>query len=205
MLINTSPAAAAQHQFDINYIPQFLMWEAAAAPLTNLRIEEQNEGVLVDLPAAAVVNVCRFSRLGVAASTFNMLRLANGHIKNKNVTITAIIAAAVAVPFYASSDAPGNIAFKYQTAALLAGQPMTFDNFSALFLPALAAGDTVFVEFDNGHQQLFSPEELLELAALYQTAGAVTDFVINNLGSYIKKATVTEAIAGAAYVMKLNI
>ena len=153
MLVATSPAAAAAWQFNLNYIPQFLMWEAAAAPLVNLRVEEQNEGVLIDLPLAGIAVVDRFMRYGEAASTFSAIRLGNGHIPDKNVTVTATIAAAVAVPFYAGSDCPGNIAFKYQAAALLAAQPMPFADFTALFLPGLAAGDTVLIEFENGHQQ----------------------------------------------------
>jgi len=202
-LIATSPAAAAAFQFQINYIPQFLMWEAAAAPLTNLRVEDAELGVILDLPAAGILEVRNFMRFGLVASTFTKVRLANGNLRNRNVTITAVIAAAVAVPFYACSDCPGSRAFKYTAAALLAGQPTPFQNFTALFLPALAAGDTVLIEFANGHSQLFSPEELLELTALYQNNQLATGFEVNNVNSYIHKATVTEALLGAAYVQSV--
>lgn len=204
-LIATSPAVAAPFQFNLNYIPQFLIWDPAAAPLTNLRVEEQTDGVLVDLPAAGIAEVRNYNRFGLVASTVRMLRLANGHIRNKNVTVTGVIAAAAAVPFYASSDRPGTVAYKYTVAALLAGQPMPFMDFTALFLPGLAAGDTVLIEFKNGHSQLFAPEELLELSALYQNNQLATGFIVNNINSYIHRATVTEAIAGAAYVSKVNL
>jgi hypothetical protein len=114
--------------------------------------------------------------------------------------VTATIAAAAAVPFQACSDCPGKNAFKYTTAALLAGQPTPFQDFAALFLPGLAPGDNVLVEFTNGHVQLFNEVELLEMTALWQNNQLATGFHINNINSYIHKATVTQAIAGVAYV-----
>ena len=204
MLVFTTPAAAGAAQFNLNYIPQFLIWDHLVNPLTNLRVEEQEEGVLVDLPAAGIAEVWNFMRFGNIASTVRKLRLANGHIRGKNVTITATVAAAVAVAFQACSDCPGSAAFKYTVAALLAGQPTPFQDFTVLFLPGLAPGDTVLVEFRNGHTQLFNEVELLELATLYQTGEVATGFRINNINSYIRKATVTQAIAGAAYVYQVN-
>ena len=204
MLVWTSPAAIGAAQFNLNYIPMFLVWDAGAAPLTNLRVEDNELGVLVDLPAAGILQVRNFMRFGLVASTVTKLRLANGHIPNRNVTITATIAAAAAVPFQACSDQPGNKAFQYKAAALLAAQPTPFKNFSALFLPGLAPGDTVFIEFANGHSQLFNEVELLELTALWQNNQLATGFEINNINGYIKTAIVTQAIAGAAYIMGLR-
>jgi len=204
-LIFTTPAAIGIYAFNLNYIPQFLIYDAAAAPLTNLRVQEQNDGVLCDLPAAGILQVRNYMRYGLVASTVTKIRLANGHIPNKNVTVTITQPGAVAIPFCACSDTPGNVAFKYTVAALLAGQPTPFKDFTALFLPALAAGDNVLVKFSNGHSQLFDPIELLELTALYQNNQLATGFELNNLTAYIKEAVVTEVIAGAAYVMALNI
>lgn len=204
MLVATSPAVAAPFQFNLNYIPAFFIYDAGAAPLTNLRIEEAKDGVICDLPAAGIAQIRNYMRFGLVASTVTMIRLANGELKNKNVTVTATIAAAAAVAFQASSDGPGNIPFMYSTVALLAGQPTPFDNFTALFLPGLAAADTVYVEFASGHQQLFNGVELLELTARFQNNQLATGFELNNVNAYIKRAIVTEAIAGAAYVMKFH-
>jgi len=205
MLVFTSPAAAGTYAFNLNYIPQFLVYDAAAAPLTNLLVQEQNEGVLLNLPAAGIAEVRNYMRFGLPASTVTKVRLANGHVPNKNVTVTLIQPGAVAIGFNACSDSPGNTAFKYTVAALLAGQPMPFKDFTALFLPALAPADTVLVKFANGHSQLFSPAELLELTALYQNQQLATGFILNNINAYIHEAVVTEALAGAAYVMAVNL
>jgi len=202
MLVFTSAAAAVAQQFQLNYLPQFLIYDPAANPLTNLRVEDQQMGVLLDLPAAGIVPVRRFMRFGVAASTVDMFRLANGHIPNRNVTVTVTQAAAAAVAYHTCSDTRGTHAFKYQVAALLAAQPHIFSDFTAIALPGLAAGDTVHITYANGHKQLFTAMELLELGALYQTAEAI---FINNIDGYIREAIVTQAIAGAAYVYKVNV
>jgi hypothetical protein len=55
MLVATSPAAIGAWQFTLTYLPQFLIWDPAAAPLTNLRVEEKQMGVILDLPAASIL------------------------------------------------------------------------------------------------------------------------------------------------------
>jgi len=202
-LVWTSPAAIGAAAFNLNYIPQFLIWDAGANPLTNLRIEEQRLGVMVDLPAAGLLQTRNYMRFGLVASTVTKIRIANGHIPNMNVTITATIAAAAAVPFQACSDGKGTHPFTYRAAALLAATPMPFQDFTCLYLPGLAAGDTVLVEFRNGHTQLFNEVELLELTALWQNNQLATGFQVQNINNYIHKATVTQAIAGAAYIQSV--
>jgi len=204
MLVWTSPAAIGAAQFNLNYIPQFLIYDAAANPLTNLRVEEQKDGVIFDLPAAGILQVRDYMRYGLVASTVTHIRLANGELRNKNVTITATIAAAAAVPFQASSDCQGTAAFKYSVAALLAGQPTPFKKFTALFLPGLAPGDTAFIKFANGHSQLFNEVELLELTSLWQNNQLATGFHVNNIDSYIHEVVVTQAIAGVAYIYSVH-
>jgi len=205
MLIYTSPAAAGTYTIQLNYIPQFLIYDAAAAPLTSLKVDEQGMGNILDLPLAGIADVRQFMRFGLTASTVTRFRLANGHIPNKNVTITIVQPGAVAIPFYASSDIAGDTAFKYTTAALLAGQPYEFKKFTALFLSTMAAADSAVVEFDNGHTQIFNRAEFLELSSLYQNNQLATGFIVNNSAAYITKVTVTQAAAGAAYVMRVLI
>jgi hypothetical protein len=204
-LVFTTPAAAGTYTFQLNYIPQFLIYDSAAAPLTSLKIDDTALGNILDLPLAGIADVRTFMRFGLPASTVTRFRLANGHIANKNVTLTIVQPGAVAIPFQACSDCRGTNAFKYQVGAQLAGQPQEYDKFTALFLSNLAAADTVLLEFYNGHSQTFNRTELLELSSLYQNQQLATGFIVNNLGAYIKKATVTQATAGATYIMKVLI
>jgi hypothetical protein len=205
MKVYTSPAAAATYQFPLNYIPQFLIYDAAAAPLTSLRVDEAFMGNIFDLPLAGITDVRHFMRYGLVASTVTRFRLANGYIPNKNVTVTLVQPGAVAIPFFACSDCIGTNAYKYTTLALLAGQPTPFSNFTALFLSNFAATDSALVEFSNGHKQLFHREELLELSSLYQNNQLTTGFILNNVNAYIKSVLITQATAGAAYMMRILI
>jgi hypothetical protein len=207
-LVFTTPAAAGTYQFNLNYIPEFLIYDAGAAPLTSLKVDEANMGNILDLPLAGIADVRAFGRFGLTASTVTKFRLATGNMPNKNVTVTIVQPGAVAIGFYASSDNDGDnenppAAFKYTTLALLAGQPTQFKNFSALFLSNLAATDTVLVKFNSGYSQLFNRTELLELTSLYQNNQLATGFILNNVNAYIESAIVTQAAAGAAYMMKV--
>jgi hypothetical protein len=209
-LVYTSPAAAATYQFNLNYIPQFIIYDHAAAPLTSLRIDEANWGTLLNLPLAGITDVRYFMRFGLVASTVTKFRLATGNIKNMNVTVTLVQPGAVAIPFYACSDNEGTAtqkpyAFQYQTLAILAGQPYPIQNFTSLFLSNLAATDTVLVEFSSGYSQTFNRAELLELTSLYQNSQLATGFIINNVNAYISRVTINQAAAGAAYLMKVLI
>lgn len=205
MLVYTTPAAAGTYTFQLNYIPQFLIYDAAAAPLTSLRVDEQALGNILDLPLAGITDVRAFGRFGLTASTVTKFRLANGHLAGKNVTVTIVQPGAVAIAFHAVSDCKGTAAFKYTTLSLLAGQPNVLTNFTALFLSTLAAADSVMIEFNNGHTQVFNGVSILELTSQFQNNQLATGFIVNNLNRYIKAATVTQAAAGAAYMMKVLI
>ena len=215
MLVYTSPAAAATYQFQLNYIPEFIIYDAAAAPLTSLKIDEANLGNILDLPLAGITDVRHYMRFGLVASTVTRFRLATGHIPNKNVTVTLVQPGAVAIPFYCSSDNAGGydgngkwvepVPFKYSTLALLAGQPNEFKQFTALFLSTLAATDTVLVKFSSGYSQVFTRAELLELTSLFQNNQLATGFTLNNINAYIDSAIVTQAAAGAGYMLKVLI
>jgi hypothetical protein len=210
-IVFTTPAAASTYTFPLSYIPQFLIYDAAAAPLTSIKIYDKDWGNILDLPLAGITDVRAFMRYGLVASTVTRFRLANGNLSNRSVQVTIVQPGAVAIPFYACSESEGTNAFKYTTMALLAGQPQSFTNFSALFLSNLAAADTVLIKFaptkfsPNGYSQIFNRVELLELTSLYQNNQLATGFIINNIGSYIKEAIVTQAAAGAAYMMKVLI
>lgn len=205
MLVFTTPAAAGTYPFPLNFIPQFLIYDAAAAPLTSLKVDEADWGNVLDLPLAGIAEIRNYMRFGLTASTVTKFRLANGRILSKNVTVTVVQPGAVAIPFYACADCAGDSAFKYTTVGLLAGSPTSFKNFTALFLPGLGVNDTVLITFADGFTQLFNRVDLLELTSLFQNNQLATGFIINNVGRYISEAIVTQAAAGNAYSMKVLI
>jgi len=203
MLLYTSPAVAATYQFNLTFLPEFFTWNDAGAPITLFRVETQEDGVLADYNAAAIAAVNGYMFAGAQAANQVTLRIADGHIANKNVTITLTIAAAAAIAFFGSSDNAGAIPYIFKNAAILALNPTEFANFAALFIPALvAATSRVTIDFADNHKQIFAVADLLSLSAMYQQVPGV---IINNIQSYIHKVTVESVAAVAAYVLSYQI
>jgi hypothetical protein len=198
MLLFTSPAVIGTYQFNLTFIPEFLTWNDAGAPITLLRVETQEDGVLTDLNAAGLAAVNGYMKLGAQAANQLHVRLADGHIEGKNVTITVTIAAAAAIAFFGCSDNIGLSAYQYKNAAILALNPTTFEKFTAIFIPTMAAAtDRAEVEFIDGHKQTFAVADLIALSSMYNQVQAI---IVNNVLSYIKKVTFVCAAATPAYI-----
>lgn len=203
MLLYTSAAVAATYQFNLTFLPEFLTWNDAAAPITLLRVETQEDGVLADYNAAAIAAVNGYRKVGAQAANQQTIRIADGHIPNKNVTVTLTTAAAAAIAFYGHSDNIGMVPFLFKNAAILALNPTEFTKFTALFIPALvAATSRVTVEFKDGHKQIFAVADLITLSSNRQEVQAV---VVDNMDQYIHKATVESVAAVAAYVLSVKL
>jgi len=202
MLIYTSPAVAGTYQFNLTYLPEFLTWNDAGAPITLLRVETQEDGVLANYNAAAIAAINGFMFPGVQAANQVILRLADGKIANRNVTITVTTAAAAAIAFFECADNYGSLPWVMKNAAILALNPTEFENFTALFIPTLAAGDRITIEFASGIKQVFAPADLLALSSIYN---GVPGIIVNNVQSYIYRAVVEAAAATPAYVLSAKL
>lgn len=203
MLLYTSPAVAATYQFNLTFIPELLTWNDAGNPITLLRVETQEDGVLVDLNALAIAAINGYMKPGAQAANQVQIRLSDGHIEGKNVTITVTIAAAAAIAFFGCSDNIGMVPYQYKNAAILALNPTTFEKFTALWVPTMAAAtDRAEVEFLDGHKQTFAVADLLAISSMFQDVQAV---MLNNVLSYIKKVTFVCAAATPAYILSAYI
>ena len=204
MLIFTAPGGAATaFTFNMTYLPEFFSYNPGANPLTSLRVETQEDGVLHDWNAAAIAAMNNFMKVGTVTANDVNLRLSDGELRPKNVTISGVTSAAGAVNFYAVSDNKGTAPFKSSNAAILALNPTLFEKFTALFIPAMATlTDYAEITFDDGHQQRFEIEDLRRLSSNYQQ---VEGIIINNVNGYIKKAVVRTAAATPAYILSVFI
>jgi hypothetical protein len=203
ILIYTSPAVAATYQFNMTYLPEFFSWNDAGTPITLFRVETQEDGVIADYNAAGLAAANGFMQVGAQAANQVSIRIADGHLENKNVTITLTTAAAAAIGFHCCGDNMGTVPYLWTNAAILALNPTEFSKFTALFIPALvAATSRVEVDFIDGHRQTFTVQDLLMLSSFYQQVAGV---IINNQQSYIKRATVYSVAAVASYVLSVKI
>ena len=202
MLLYTSPAVAGTYQFNLTFLPEFFTWNDAGNPITKFVVETQEDGVLADYNDKAIAAINGYMFAGAQAANQVCLRIADGHIANRNVTITVTIAAAAAISFYGSSDNIGSLPYTMKYAAVLALNPTEFKKFTAIFIPDLvAATSRVTVEFADGHKQIFAVADLLALSAMYQQVQGV---ILNNIQSYIHKATVESVDAVTAYILSVK-
>jgi hypothetical protein len=202
LLIFTAPGGAATpFSFNMTYLPEFLSYNPGANPLTSLRVETQEDGVLHDWNAAAIAAMNNFMKVGTVTANDVNLRIADGQLRPKNVTISGVTSAAGAVNFYAVSDNIGLVPFKSSNAQILALNPTTFEKFSALFIPALATlTDYAEVLYEDGHSQRWEMEDIRRQSSSFQQ---VEGIIINNLNGYIKKATIRTAAATPCYILSV--
>ena len=202
MLIFTAPGGIGiPFAFNMTYLPEFLTFNHGGNQLTSLRVETQEDGVLHDWTLAGLNAMNGFMKIGAQTANDVQLRLADGELRPKNVTISGVTSAVGAIAFYVASDNKGIAAFKSSNAAILALNPTLFEKFTALFLPTMAtATDYAEVTYDDGHVQRWEMEDLRRASSTYQQ---VEGIIINNIDGRIKKASVRCAAATPAYILSV--
>ncbi len=201
MLLYTSPAVAGTYQFNLTYLPELFTWNDAGAPITLFRVETQEDGVLADYNAAGIAALNGFGMVGAQAANQVTLRVADGHLEGKNVTVTLTTSAAAAIAFFGSSDNKGTVPYIFKNAAILANNPTEFTKFTVLVVPTMAAAtDRAEVEFIDGHRQTFAVADLLAMSSFTQQVPAI---LINNQLAYIQKVTMVCAAATPAYILSV--
>ena len=160
-LLFTAPGGiATPFTFNFKNLPENLTWNNVV-PLTSLRIETQEDGVIQDYVAASIAACNGYGVLGAQAANIVLIRLADGFLKNKNVTISGVTSAAGAIGFYGCSDNIGTVIFKLTTSQIQALKPCTFKKFTAMWVPTMAAvTDTALVTYADGHKQLYNINDL---------------------------------------------
>lgn len=204
LLIFTAPGGAGTpFSFNMTYLPEFLSYNPGANPLTSLRIETQEDGVLHDWNAAAIAAMNGFMKVGTVTANDVNLRISDGELRPKNVTISGVTSAAGAVNFYVVSDSKGTVPFKSSNASILALNPTRFEKFTALFVPAMATlTDYAEIEYDDGHRQRWEMEDIRRMSSSFQQ---VEGIIINNVNGYIRAATLRCAAATPAYILSVFI
>lgn len=204
MKIFTAPGGVATpFSFNLNYLPETIIWNDGGNPLTSLRIQTQEDGVLHDLTAAAIAAMNGLLNVGALAANVVKLSVATGKLENKQVTVSGITSAVGAVPFFVSSDNIGIAPFITSLSNIIAGNDTVFEKFSALFLPNLVTDtDRVQIFYAEGHTEVLDRQEILAMCAQFQESQSV---VIPNFAGNIKKVIVSCAAGGAAYVLRIKV
>jgi len=204
VFVFTAPGGiGANFAFNLQYLPEVIHYNDAAAPLNFLRVETKDRGTIHDWTAAGIAALNGFMKPGVQAANDVNLMIANGHLDNKTVTITGQTSAVGAINIFVGSDNKGTAALRTANANILANSPTTFTKFTALFLPTLVTlTDRVEVVYDDGHSETWDAAELAAMSTNYQQ---VPGIIVNNIGGSIRKVIVTSVIGLPAYVLSVDI
>ncbi|MEA2065624.1 MAG: hypothetical protein U9O65_00755, partial [Thermotogota bacterium] len=119
----------------MTYLPEFISWNDGGNPINNLRIETKEDGVLHDWSADCIAAMNGWRHTGALAANDVFMRIANGKILERTVTISGQTSAVGAINFFVFSRNMGDIPYQTKTAQVLALQPTEFKDFAALFVP----------------------------------------------------------------------
>jgi len=201
--IFTAPGGVATpFTWNMQYLPQFLSF-TNVVPLTSLRVETAEDGVLHDWTTAGLPAMANFLQPGAMTANILQMRLADGELSGRNVTVSGVTSAAGVIPFFVSSDNKGKIPYISKNAVALAGIPTTIKNFTAVFAPTMATvTDRAEVTFKSGHKQTYNMEDLRNLSGIYQEVQTVC---VNNINSYISEVTFTCAANTPLYILSYRL
>jgi len=207
MLLGTATAGAAQTVITLNFLPEYLLFNATTANAPSLlRIDIEGDGNLVNLDAAGLNALCAINMPGRVPFNY-MLQLADGLVANKVVTITITnVVGNPAIPLWGrSKHKSGTTYLQMMQFACVANTGREFTKFSYLALPAaVTVNDLILVDYRDGLTQRIDAVEMQADNMLYQNTVVATVQGINNTESRIAKVTFQPVLAQNAYVMRMQ-
>jgi len=180
---------------DLQFCPEKIAY-IAATQLTGLKVEVLGEGTIVDLDAAGLTAAGRHRLVGFSTNGY-VIPVADGVIQGKNTRVTITNSAAQTPDIFVTGDNVGAIYVRTQKSTVLLNNNTEFSKFGALFLPSLAAGDKVFITYEDGLTQIWERDDIMAISGYFQNTVA---YVVDNLEGKIKKASVLVATTQTAYV-----
>lgn len=184
---------------DIQFVPQAILITGAATQLTGLKVEVLGQNLpIVDLDANGITAIGQHRRLGLTANTY-IIPVADGIITDKTVRITLTNSAAQTPAVYAFGTQKGTGFVCSSKQPLLANSNTTFDNFAALFCPALAATtDLATITYQDGLSQIWERSDMQQYSGLFQNTPS---YLIDNLDGSVKRVNLNVAAAQTVYKM----
>jgi len=175
----------------LTYVPQYIFYDDGGNVPTSIRATVLGDGVIHDTVAAQIPMISHIRSFGFVAN-HHTHALANGLIKNKNLTIDFTTSAVGAIPVYGSSFEDGDAYMMTLQATVLANSGQEFSKFAYLAIPAMGATDYVNVEYEDGTVQRIDQPEFDIIAGFYQNFVA-GQFIIDNIDGRIRKVQLIPA------------
>lgn len=142
------PASSAG-TFNTTYLPQFLGFTATTVP-TNFQIEVNGQQMTFNLDGAGLNAMSHIRQQNRVANTY-VFQLADGLINGVNCIWNITNAVAGVLNIYGWSPIKkGEVFWKYNRLAVLAGATVEVDDFAYLAAPSAAAADKFQVSYEDG-------------------------------------------------------
>jgi|WetSurMetagenome_2_1015567.scaffolds.fasta_scaffold36958_3 hypothetical protein len=206
-LITATTGAGVITTFDMQYVPEALIYYGATTQLTGLKVEVLGiqDGTILDLDAAGLTALGRHRIMGVTAGAY-IIPLATGIIKGKSCRITITNSATQTPSFYGYGD--GNYGDSYiitKKQTVLANSNTMFDSFHAMFFPNFATTDYATLTFSDTTEdkqgqlsQIMTYYDLFYISQMIQTTAQVQ---VDNCQSNINSIQVMVGTTQTAYMV----
>ena len=199
-------AGSTTDTLDITYVPEYLYFEIGTTP-TELVFTVLGDGVVKNLDGNGVITEANLFQLGVQSNGY-LLRIANGLIRNKNVTLKIANADAAALDVYGFSlnntgkgNAPVGLYYRSSQQKVFAGSGRDITDFAYLGLPNIASGDSIQISYRNGLVEELKDVELD--AIIGQMSNELRDG-IPNFDQTVKVVNFIPAADQQVYVMDIR-
>lgn len=184
LLFQAAGGVGVTTSYTMTWVPQYLLFDSGGNTPTALKCTVLGDGVIHDTVAAQLDLIPTIRMYGRVANHF-MIPLADGIIKNKNLTIDMTTSAVGAINVYGFSFEEGDAYMSTLQQTVLANSGAEFRKFAYMVIPAMGATDYLNIEFEDGTVQRFEQEEVPSIAGFYQNLVAA-QFVIDNVDGRIR-------------------
>lgn len=177
---------------NLTYLPEFIV-----LPFTckKILINVLGDGVVVDLDARGISSLGELEQYGINATEqiypgdgapIFTLRLSDGIILNKNVTIEVTNNSGVDRDIFGFSTSKGNLYVQNLRQTVFANSGTELKSFLNLSLVNGSVTDDIQVTFSDGTTQKMNITELPILLSFQQTVSNTTnDYILNNMGGSV--------------------
>lgn len=182
---------------DVTWLPEFFFYNPPSTP-SSFKLEILGEGVMIDLEGAGQNILKDWRKMNSAADLF-YIPAADGIIKGKQIQLTVVSSHATAFDIYGSGDNAGTGFMQTMQQTILANSGTEFTKFAALFLPNLAATDSVTITYEDDLVQIWNLLDLEGFSSNYQVE---THAQVDNLEGTIRNLNVLVGIQQVCYLTR---
>lgn len=190
--------ASSTASITLQNVPQVLHFNIGTVP-TALKVNVNGDGVLCDLDGAGIQAATRLFRVGNVADEFFIV-LADGFVKNKDVTITIANAHAGILSLYGYSEKYASVYIQSIQNVALQSTPKNFDKFFSLAFPDITDSDDLNVTYNDGFTDKYAPSDLRTISSVdTYTDSTDADFRLPNQTARIKAVNFIAAAQQQVY------